>query len=76
MGPQAEIIEGEYEVIDEWDADETYYRRQDRYAYQSRSTLCYLRNSGDKHWDMADYSFIGTVFGLDLYYQLLYLSKD
>ncbi|MGI6188819.1 MAG: rhomboid family intramembrane serine protease [Clostridiales bacterium] len=74
-GRRPEIIEGEYEVIDEWDADETYYRRQDRYAhinpdppYVTYGILAI--NIGI--WLIM--SFIGTVFGLDLYYQLLYFG--
>ena len=58
MGRRPEIIEGEYEVIDEWDADETYYRRQDRYAHINPDPPYVTYGIlGDKHWDMADYEF-------------------
>ena len=74
-GRRPEIIEGEYEVIDEWDTEDTYYTREDRFVHINHDppyiTYGILAvNIG--LWLIM--SFIGTVFGLDLYYQLLYFG--
>ncbi len=74
-GRRPEIIEGEYEVIEEWDAGGTYYRRKKR-NFRLNPDMPYITygilalNIGI--WLIM--SFVGTVFGLDLYYQLLYFG--
>ena len=67
-GRRPEIIEGEYEVIEEWDAGGTYYRRKKR-NFRLNPDMPYITygilalNIGI--WLIM--SFVGTVFGLDLY---------
>lgn len=74
-GRRPDIIEGEYEIIDEWDAGETYGNWRDRrvqldpkppyvtYAILGINIVVWLCMS-----------LIGAIFGLNLNYQLLYFG--